>query len=205
MFMAARPAWSAEAGSAAGASASSASSAKEDVAEKQIAEARQEQQALLRQIRKGVALMPAGSPERAQKERVLAAIERRIADEDKSLARTIYMTSADQSHEDFGPYCAELRHRIEARGSAHFPQLDGHKLYGRVTLNLRIDSMGRLMEAELVRGSGNATLDRDAQELAGVVAPFGVFTPQMRRQADQIVFTANFNFTRPSDGAASAP
>ena len=205
MFMAALPTWNARAASGPGASESSASSAKEDVDEKQVAEARQEQQQLLRQIRKDVALMPAGSPERAQKERILAAIERRIADEDKTLARTLYMTSSDQSHESFGPYCAELRRRIEARGTAHFPQLDGHKIHGRVTLNLRIDSKGRLIETDLVRGSGNATLDRDAQELAGAVAPFGAFTPEMRRQADQIVFTASFNFTRQPDGAASAP
>jgi protein TonB len=39
-------------------------------------------------------------------------------------------------------------------------------------------------------------LDRRAIAIVRAAAPFGRFTPEMRRQADQIVVTSRFRFTR---------
>ena len=114
------------------------------------------------------------------------------------------MSPQAQDSEVFGTYCHALRSRIEARGTAHFPESNGHKLYGHLTVNLRIDASGKLVETDLVRGSGNATLDRFARETASAAAPFGAFTPGMRAQADEIVYTAHFNFAHQADSAASA-
>jgi len=145
--------------------------------------------------------MPASSPERAQKERLLAYFERRIAEE--SGLRVQYMSATRLADEVFGAYCVKVRRAIETQGTAHFPSEDGRKLYGHATLNLRIDSAGRLVEAVLVHSSGNPALDESARGIAEASAPFDPFTASMAGQADQIVYTAGFNFVH--DDAASAP
>ena len=182
-----------------------ASGPKDADVEAQIARAREAQQRLLKQIRADLARIPPGVPGRAQKERLLAAIEQRIADEDGAVSRIRYMSSEARSGEVFGPYCAEMRHRIERWGSDHFPVSKGRKLYGRVTLNLRIDVAGRLVETDLVTRSGSAELDRSARDIAASAAPFGAFTSRMKSQADAIVYTAYFNFTHSSSGDSSVP
>ncbi len=66
-------------------------------------------------------------------------------------------------------------------------------------MNLTIDARGRIVEAEVLQSSRSPQLDRRAVAIAYAAAPFGPFTPAMRRQADQIVVTSRFRFTR-TDG-----
>ena len=169
---------------------------------KELALQRQEQDKLLAEVRAHIARTAVDDPIRAQKLRLLAAIEKRIADEDPLFSRRRYLSNAMQGGPVFHDYCLAMRHRIEERGTGHFPMQDGHKLYGHVVANLTIDASGRLVARELVRGSGDATLDAQALAIATAAAPFGAFTPAMRKQADQIVYTASFNFVH--DGDASA-
>ena len=61
---------------------------------------------------------------------------------------------------------------------------------------LTVDRDGRVLDAEVVQTSGNATLDRRAMAIARSAAPFGRFSEAMRRQADQIVVVSRFKFTR---------
>ncbi len=63
-------------------------------------------------------------------------------------------------------------------------------------MNVTIDSAGRVVEAEIVRPSSSRLLDQRAMAIVRAAAPFGPFTDAMRRQADQIVVTSRFRFTR---------
>ncbi len=175
--------------------ASAARSSRED-ADATIAAMHAEQSALLSQIRRDLAAIPPGDPVRTQKLMLLAAIEKKI-NEEGGYPRRRYV-SPGRVEEPFASYYQALVHRIEDRGTRNFPESDGHRLYGEVTLNMTLDAQGRVIETELIHGSGNALLDKKALEIARSAAPFGRFSDAMRKEADQIVTTAHFRFTRHS-------
>jgi len=63
-------------------------------------------------------------------------------------------------------------------------------------MNVTVDAAGRVVEAEIVRASGTPRLDLQAVAIVHAAAPFGPFSAAMRAQADQIVVTSRFRFTR---------
>jgi len=175
---------------------------------RQIKELQEQQQQLLAQIRREVALLPppdpareAGTPEeRAQEERrrqllrYLAEIEKRINDEN-ARPKKRYISPATREAE-YAIYYDALRRKIEDRGTRDFPEHQGKKLYGELTMNLTVDADGRVIEADIVRRSSSRILDRHAITIVRAAGPFGRFSADMRRQADQIVVTSRFRFTR---------
>jgi protein TonB len=59
-----------------------------------------------------------------------------------------------------------------------------------------VDALGRVVETEVIKSSGNKTLDKRAVAIARSAGPYGAFTPAMRAQFDQLVFISRFRFTR---------
>jgi periplasmic protein TonB len=183
---------------------------------RQIKDLQEQQQQLLAQIRREVAMLPppdpareAGTPEeRAQEEkrrqllRYLAEIEKRI-NEENARPKKRYISPATREAE-YAIYYDALRRKIEERGTRDFPEYQGKKLYGELTMNLTVDADGRVIEADIVRPSNSRVLDRRALAIVRAAGPFGRFSPDMRRQADQIVVTSRFRFTR-EDGLEATP
>ena len=177
-------------------------------ASKEIQQQQQEQQQLLAQIRRDIAAMPVPDPRkttttqsereteelRQQKLRLLAAIEKRI-NEENSRPRRRYISPSTRE-EVYAIYYDKLRHKIEDKGTANFPTLNGHKLYGELTVNLTIDARGRIVESEIVHSSNSRFLDQRALAIAQAATPFGNFSDEMKRKADQIVVTSRFRFTK---------
>ena len=177
-------------------------------ARKQIEQLQETQQQLLAQVRRELALLPqpdpkrdAGTPDaRAQEERrrqlirMLAEIEKRV-NEENARPKKRYISPATQE-EVYAQYYDQLRRKIEERGTRNFPEQNGHKLYGELTMNVTIDAAGRVVETEIVRASSSAVLDKRALAIVHAAAPFGLFTPAMKRKADQLVITSRFRFTR---------
>ena len=175
---------------------------------KQIEKLQQTQTQLLTQIRRELALMPApdplrdqGSPdERAQEEKrrqliqLLAEIEKRINDEN-ARPKKRYISPATRE-EVYAIYYDQLRRKIEERGTRNFPEHQGRKLYGELTMNVTVDAQGRVIETEIVRPSGSTVLDKRAVAIVRAASPFGAFSSAMRRKADQLVITSRFRFTR---------
>jgi protein TonB len=188
-------------------------------AHKQIEQLQEQQQQLLAQIRREMALLPPpdprrdeGSPhERAQEERrrqlvqMLAEIEKRI-NEDNARPKKRYISPATRE-EVYAIYYDALRRRIEDRGTRNFPEYRGRKLYGELVMNLTVDALGRVVEAEVVRGSKSRELDRRAVAIVQAAAPYGAFSAAMRAKADQLVITSRFRFTREDglEASLSAP
>ncbi len=179
-----------------------------DDARRRIDQLQQEQQQLLAQIRREIAALPppdlqrdAGQPqERDQDERrrqllqLLAEIEKRINDQN-ARPKKRYISPATRE-EVYALYYDALRRRIEERGTRDFPALNGRKLYGELTMNVTVDAAGRVVDAEIVRPSSSRVLDQRAVAIVHAASPFGTFNPAMRAQADQIVVTSRFRFTR---------
>jgi protein TonB len=177
-------------------------------AHRRIDKLQEEQQQLLTQIRREVAALPPpdprrddGNPERAEQDerrrqllRLLAEIEKRINDEN-ARPKKRYISPATRE-EVYAIYYDVLRRKIEARGTRDFPEYRGRKLYGELTMNVTIDNRGQVVDAEIVRSSGDKLLDQRALAIVRAAAPFGPFSTAMRKQADQIVITSRFRFTR---------
>ena len=180
----------------------------QDESRRQIEQLQETQQQLLTQVRRELATLPEpldradeGSPEeRAQEERrrrlvqLLAEIEKRV-NETNARPKKRYISPATKEAA-YAQYYDQLRRKIEERGTHNFPEQGGQKLYGELTMNVTIDAAGNVMETEIVRASSSRVLDRQAIAIVQAAAPFGPFSAKMRAQADQLVVTSRFRFTR---------
>ena len=167
-----------------------------------------QQQLLLTQIKKQLAALPPLDPrvaaskaehaEREEKRRqlikLLAEIERLINTQNARPKKRYISPSVRE--EVYAVYYDALRRAIEDRGTEHFPQSGGKKLYGELTMVVTINHNGRVLETEIVQSSGNPALDKQAGAIARSAGPFGKFSSAMRRKAGQIVVVSRFRFTR---------
>ena len=175
---------------------------------KQIEQLQETQQQLMVQIKRELAALPAPDPkrdagtpqDRAQEERrrrlieLLAEIEKRISEEN-ARPKKRYISPATRE-EVYAMYYDGVRRKIEERGTRNFPEYHGRKLYGELTMVVTVDAAGRVVDAEVVRGSQSKVLDKRAVAIVRAAAPFGPFSAAMRRKADQLVITSRFRFTR---------
>ncbi|MCE2914534.1 MAG: energy transducer TonB family protein [Rubrivivax sp.] len=179
-----------------------------DDARRRIDRLQDEQQQLLAQIRREIAALPPPDPQREggtreardtedrrrQLLRLLAEIEKRVNDQN-ARPKKRYVSPATREAV-YAMYYDALRRRIEERGTRNFPEHQGRKLYGELTMNVTVDASGSVVDAEIVRASRSRLLDAKAVAIVRAAAPFGPFDATMRAQADQIVVTSRFRFTR---------
>ena len=180
----------------------------EETSRRQIEQLQQTQQQLLTQVRRELALMPLPvtnqndpSPEQRAREehrrqliQLLAEIEKRV-NEENARPKKRYISPATREAV-YAQYYDQLRRRIEERGTTHFPEQGGQKLYGELTMNVTVDAAGRVIDTDVVRPSNSRALDLQAIAIVRAAGPFGPFTARMRAQADQLVITSRFRFTR---------
>jgi protein TonB len=179
-----------------------------ETAQRQIQELQEQQEQLLAVVKQELASLPPPDPrrdpgnqpsrdteeKRRQLLKLLAEIEKRI-NEENARPKKRYISPATRE-EAYAMYYDRLRRKIEERGTRDFPQASGKKLYGELMMNITVDWQGQVVEAQVVRPSKSKLLDKRAVAIVYASAPFGGFTPQMRKQADQIVITSRFRFTR---------
>lgn len=180
----------------------------EEEAQQRIRRLQKQQTMLLAQVRQQLASLPVPDPKQAklspdqaaQEERrrlllkQLAEIERRIQ-QDSAKPRKRYIGPSTRE-EAYAIYYDRLRRAIENKGTQNFPSLGGRKLYGELTMVVTVDRLGQVVATEIAESSGNRTLDRRAEAIARAAAPFGRFTADMRKEADQIVVVSRFRFSR---------
>lgn len=129
-----------------------------------------------------------------------AAIEKEMADQG-SRPKKVFVTprTREVGH---AMYYKAMQRKIENIGTLNFPQRNGRKLYGELTVLIPVSPDGTLYEKEggprIERSSGNAVLDNAALRIVRRAAPFGAFPPRMREAfAGKIwVMVARFHFTR---------
>ncbi|MEY4751759.1 MAG: hypothetical protein RIQ60_3973 [Pseudomonadota bacterium] len=181
-----------------------------------IEQMQEQQLQLLAQVKRELSTMPAPDPKRGQSKASpprqdeerrrqllmqLAAIEKRINEENARPKRRYISPAAREGVHAL--YYDSLRHKIEDLGTRNFPEAGGRKLYGELTVLVAVDAVGRVVEVEVVRSSGNKQLDKRAITIVRGAAPYGDFSPAMRAQFDQLVFVSRFRFTR-EDGLRAA-
>ena len=168
----------------------------------------QQQNLLLERVKQQLAALTeaqqrsSNSPqERAEQEKkrremlkLLAKIENRINAETARPRKRFLSPAVKEA--SYALYYDAMRQAIEARGTAHFPEKGGQKLYGSLTMVITVDHRGTVLDAEVVKPSGKPDLDRRAQEIARKAGPFGAFTADMRKTVDQLVVVSRFTFTQ---------
>jgi len=165
-----------------------------------------QQSVLLAQVKQLLAQLPPPQPKkpnesseeveqkRRQLLKLLGSIEERI-NQENTRPRRHYISPATREVV-YAMYYDALRRKVESRGTQYFPESSGRKLYGELTMIITVASDGQVISAEVVRSSGQADLDRRAQAIAAGAGPYGAFSPEMRRQADQLVVVSRFVFSR---------
>lgn len=177
-------------------------------AQRQMDALQEQQTQLLAQLRKQLAALPPPDPrpasqsnasseqedKRRQLVKLLAEIEKRI-NEENARPKKRFISPATRE-EVYAIYYDAMRRKVEDKGTDNFPEQGGKKLYGELTMIVTVNHDGRVLETEIVQGSGNLLLDNRAQAIARAAGPFGPFNAEMRRQADQIAVVSRFKFTR---------
>ncbi len=180
----------------------------EEQAQRQLQNLQEQQSLMLAQIKRELAKLPPpqlqqpnASPEQIEREerrrqlvKLLAEIERRI-NEENARPKKRYVSPATKEVA-YAVYYDNLRRAVERLGTENFPEVNGKKLYGELTMLVTVNFDGQVLTTEIVQSSGNPLLDRRAEVIARSAGPFGNFSDEMRRKADQIVVVSRFRFTR---------
>ena len=100
----------------------------------------------------------------------------------------------------YAMYYRTLRSRIEHLGNINFPQRNGVRLYGELTVRIPVHRSGAIDGREggvaIERSSGNAALDSAALGIVRRAAPFGPFPRSAQTAADVWVIITRLKFTR---------
>ena len=172
--------------------------------QKQVANLAKEQSLLLAQVKAVLSQLPPLQPNTSQLERqeieqkrrqmlkLLAEIEQRI---DQENARPVkYYISPATREVAYAVYYDALKRKIENHGTRYFPQRNGQKLYGELTMVITIDPQGRVLKTEIAQSSGQSDLDRRAQAIVTSAGPFGDFNDEMRQKIGQLGVVSRFVF-----------
>jgi len=176
-----------------------------DAATAKLRQLKQQQSALLAQVKQQLSInssqqsanaaeAAAIDQQRRQLLDTLAEIEQRI-NEQNARPRTRYVSPSTREV-SYALYHDHMRRLIEEHGTRFFPQIQGRKLYGSLTLVLTINAQGRVIASQVVKSSGQPELDKLALTLAENAGPFGPFSTEMKREFDQLAMVSRYTFKR---------
>jgi protein TonB len=186
----------------------------DDATSTKLRQLKQQQAAMLAQVKQQLSMnrlkqeaTAAQAAERDQQQRqlldALAEIEQRI-NEQNARPRTRYVSPSTREV-SYALYHDRMRRLIEEHGTRYFPQAQGHKLYGSLTLVLTVNARGQVIASQILKSSGQAELDKQALALAENAGPFGPFTNEMKREFDQLAIVSRYTFKRNQTVQADNP
>ncbi len=186
----------------------------DDAATAKLRQLKQQQSALLAQVKQQLSInstresanaseAAAMDQQRRQLLDTLAEIEQRI-NEQNARPRTRYVSPSTREV-SYALYHDHMRRLIEEHGTRFFPQIQGRKLYGSLTLVLTVNAQGRVIASQVVKSSGQPELDKLALSLAENAGPFGPFTAEMKREFDQLAMVSRYTFKRNQTVQADNP
>jgi periplasmic protein TonB len=94
----------------------------------------------------------------------------------------------------FAQYVEDWRQKIERIGNLNYPESARGRVYGTLRMSVSINADGSLAALELDRSSGHQVLDRAAERIVRMGAPYASFPPDIRRDTDILVITRTWHF-----------
>lgn len=96
----------------------------------------------------------------------------------------------------YARYVEDWRSKVERVGNMNYPQqARDQKIYGKLTLTVSIRADGSLESVEINRSSGQRILDAAAMRIVKLAAPYGIFPPDISKEADVLSITRTWTFT----------
>jgi protein TonB len=132
----------------------------------------------------------ASSDRRVQLEKQLEEIQRQIEKETGGRVRYVSPSTKD---EPFKSYYERVAARAANSGTADPPKRDGKSVYGKVAMQVRVQSTGRLMGLEVLKAD-EALLANHAKSLIRRLQPFEAFSPEMGK-VKEMVLLLQFTYT----------
>jgi protein TonB len=102
----------------------------------------------------------------------------------------------------FAQYVDGWRQKIERIGNLNYPEGARGRIYGSLRLSVYVNSDGSLAKLELERSSGHPVLDRAAERIVQMSAPYARFPDDIRKDTDILVITRTWHFA-PGDKLSS--
>ena len=175
---------------------------------KMIEQMQQEQRQLLSQMKDELAALPPPQPRskaeteamRAEDERrrqltkLLAEIDKRVREEN-ARPKKRYISPATMKSAD-AMYYSQFRTQVERAGTAHFPSVNGQKIYGSMVMEVWINPQGKVIDTIITRTSGNKQLDKRARAIVMNAGPFGMVPAEVMAGRDLLLISSRFRFTR---------
>jgi len=94
----------------------------------------------------------------------------------------------------FAQYVEDWRQKIERIGNLNYPEGARGRVYGSLRLAVSISADGSIAALELERSSGHEVLDRAAQRIVQMGAPYARFPDNIRSDTDILVITRTWHF-----------
>ena len=94
----------------------------------------------------------------------------------------------------FAQYAENYRQKVERIGNLNYPQAARGKIYGSLQLAVNIRADGSVDSIEIMQSSGFPVLDRAAERIVRMAAPYGEFPTDLRKDTDILVITRTWRF-----------
>jgi protein TonB len=124
--------------------------------------------------------------------RMQAQINRRIEEYNQRPRREFIGARASEYR--FAQYVEGWRLKVERVGNVNYPEDARGRLYGSLILTVTIKPDGALESVEVNRSSGHQVLDRAAERIVRMAAPYAAFPPDIRKDRDLLVITRTWTF-----------
>ncbi|MCC6474359.1 MAG: TonB family protein [Burkholderiales bacterium] len=123
-----------------------------------------------------------------------AQVSKRVDEYNKRPKKTF--VGARASEYRFAQYVEDWRLKIERIGNLNYPDDARGRLYGSLRMSVSINADGSLAAVDLDRSSGHPVLDRAAERIVRMGAPYAGFPDNIRRDTDILVITRTWHFVQ---------
>jgi len=96
----------------------------------------------------------------------------------------------------FAQYVDDWRMKVERIGNINYPDGARGKLYGSLVLEVSIRPNGEVDSVAVMRSSGHQILDRAAERIVRMAAPYAEFPAAVRKDTDILVITRTWHFAQ---------
>jgi len=132
--------------------------------------------------------------------RMEAQIARQIEDYNRRPRR--HFVGARAREVRYAQYVEDWRLKVERVGNLNYPSEARGKLYGSLQVTVAIKADGSLESVQIDRPSTYPLLDRAAERIVRLAAPYAAFPPDVRKDTDILVITRTWTFA-PGDQLVS--
>ncbi len=96
----------------------------------------------------------------------------------------------------FAQYVEDWRLKVERIGNLNYPDSARGRVYGSLVLSVSIKADGNLESVEVQRSSGHQILDRAAERIVKMAAPYASFPANITRDTDVLIITRTWTFAQ---------